>query len=122
MAMILPTAINTFYMLIVRNYFQTLPVEIEESARMDGANELSILFRIILPMTVPVLVTFILFYAVDRWNEWFLGMLFVKTARKLPLQYVLRTVITNLEAFNTTRIPREVINDSNYYSLPLGRM
>ncbi len=95
-AMILPFGINTFYMLIMRNYFHNIPDEIEESAKMDGANEILILIKLIVPLSMPVIATFILFYGVDRWNEWWNGMLFIRDVNKIPLQLVLRSILSNV--------------------------
>ena len=67
-ALILPGAIGTYNMIIVRNYFQSLPADIEESARIDGASELRVLLQIILPISVPIIATVSLWYAVGHWN------------------------------------------------------
>lgn len=96
LALILPSAVNTFYLVIMRNYFTTLPPSLEESARMDGANDLTILWRIILPISLPILATIGLFYAVDRWNEYFNALLFLSEPRLNPLQIVLRNMLVNL--------------------------
>jgi len=93
LAMVLPTGISIMYMTVMRKYFASLPVELEESARIDGASDLVILFRIILPLAMPMVVTFTLYYGIERWNEWWNGMLFIKTAYKQPLQLVLRGII-----------------------------
>ena len=93
LSMILPSGISIAYMTVMRKYFAALPMELEESARIDGASEIVILFRIILPLSIPMVVTFMLYYGVERWNEWWNGMLFVKTAMKQPLQLVLRNII-----------------------------
>ena len=66
--------INTFYMVIMRNFFSSLPVALVESAKIDGAGEWRILFRIILPLSMPIIATITLFYTVDRWNEWYNAM------------------------------------------------
>ena len=91
--MILPSGISIMYMTVIRKYFAALPEELRESARIDGASELTVLFRIILPLAMPMVVTFALYYGVDRWNEWWYGMLFVKSAFRQPLQLVLRGII-----------------------------
>ena len=77
-SMILPTGVSIMYMTVIRQNFESLPAELEESARMDGANDLTILFKILLPLSVPILVTFALYYGVERWNEWYNGMLFIR--------------------------------------------
>ena len=97
-SMILPTGITYMYMVVIRNHFMTLPLELEESAKIDGANEMIILFRVILPLSLPILATFTLYYGVDRWNEWWNGMLFIKSADKQPLQLVLRNIIQDVSS------------------------
>ena len=92
-SMVLPTGISIAYMTVMRKYFAALPLELEESARMDGASEFTILFRIIIPIAMPMVVTFTLYYGVERWNEWWNGMLFIKSPFKQPLQLVLRGII-----------------------------
>lgn len=92
-AMVLPTGISIVFMTVMRKYFATIPEELRESAKIDGASELTILFRIILPLALPMVVTFTLYYGVDRWNEWWYGMLFIKSAFTQPLQLVLRGII-----------------------------
>lgn len=79
--LVLPSVISVPYMLIISNYFSSLPAELVESASIDGANEMTILFRIILPLSLPILATFTLYYAVERWNEWWHGMLFIKDVK-----------------------------------------
>ncbi len=92
-ALIWPTMVNTWYLIIMKNYFGGLPEALEESARIDGANDLKILFRIILPISMPIIATFTLFYGVDHWNEWWNAMMFINDTRKYPLQLVLRNLI-----------------------------
>ena len=110
-SMILPSGVSIMYMTVIRQNFESLPAELEESARIDGAGDLTILFRILLPLSVPILVTFALYYGVERWNEWYNGMLFIRSFDKRPLQLVLRGIIqttgqamvTNeLEQYNIT--------------------
>ena len=92
-SMILPVGISIMYMTVIRKYFLTIPAELEESAKMDGATEVVIFFRIILPLSLPIIATFSLYYAVERWNEWYNGMLFIRSFNKRPLQLVLRSII-----------------------------
>ena len=92
-SMILPTGVSIMYMTVIRQNFESLPAELEESARIDGASDLTILFKILLPLSVPMLVTFALYYGVERWNEWYNGMLFIRSFEKRPLQLVLRGII-----------------------------
>jgi putative aldouronate transport system permease protein len=104
-AMIIPAGVNTFYMLIIRNYFQGIPESMEESAKIDGANDVVILFRIMLPLALPVLATVILFLAVDRWNEWFNAMMFIRDSSKHPLQLALMKVIQDTNNLNVKNNP-----------------
>ena len=92
-ALILPNAIYTWYLIIMKNYFANLPEALEESARIDGANDLIILFRIVLPISMPIIATFLLFYGVDRWNEWWSAMMYINDTKKYPLQLMLRNLI-----------------------------
>lgn len=110
-SMILPTGINIMYMLIISNYFKSLPQSLEESAKIDGATDLRILWSIILPLSLPLLATFTLYYAVERWNEWYNAMLFVKSVENWPLQNVLRTIINDVNMMATQNIPGQAKPD-----------
>lgn len=97
MAILLPYAINTFNMFVMRTYFNGLSESLEESARIDGANDFTILFRIILPVSLPVVAVMIIYYGVSNWNGWFNAMIFLtRNNGWKPLQLLLRDVlITN---------------------------
>ncbi|MDY3072883.1 MAG: carbohydrate ABC transporter permease [Eubacteriales bacterium] len=92
-ALILPGAIGTYNMIIVRNYFQSLPADIEESARIDGASELRVLLQIILPISVPIIATVSLWYAVGHWNAWFDAMIYTSSDNMMVLQLLLRRMV-----------------------------
>ncbi|WP_276356545.1 carbohydrate ABC transporter permease [Cohnella caldifontis] len=92
-AVILPSVSAVFNLLIVKNYFESLPDEIEESAKIDGASPMVILFRIMLPLSAPVVATIFLFYAVGFWNDYFNPRLYLTDQSLMPLQVYLRTVI-----------------------------
>lgn len=92
-ALILPGAINTFNMIVMRNFFMSLPDSLEESARIDGANELVVLVRIVLPVSLPIVATVSLWYVVADWNSWFDCMIYIMDSTKYTLQYVLRQII-----------------------------
>lgn len=104
-AMILPTGVNVFYMLIISNFFTGIPPSLEESARIDGAGDFTILVRIILPLSLPILATFGLYYAVDKWNEWWHGLLFIRRVEKQPLQLVLRQIIQDAQFISQQLLP-----------------
>lgn len=92
-ALWLPGAINAFNMVIIKNFFQGIPVELEEAARMDGHNDLSIFARIVLPLSKPVIASVSLFYAVTHWNQYFDAMLYIRDTDKDVVQSVLRRII-----------------------------
>ena len=96
-AVILPYGVNIFYFLIIRNYISALPNSISESARLDGAGEWRILLRIIIPLCQPIIATFALFYAVDRWNDWYYPMIFIRKQSIMPLQVILRNLVVVAE-------------------------
>ena len=94
-SIILPGLVAPWNCFLIRNFLMTLPDSIEESARIDGANDIVILARIILPLSTPVIATIGLFYAVGHWNEWFGAMIFINDPSKFPLQLVLRLFLAN---------------------------
>ena len=97
--MIIPGAIDTFNMLLMRNYFASLPVEMEESAKIDGANDIVIFVKIFLPLSLPMLATIGLFFAVGNWNSWYNAMLFIPDKSQIwPLQMVLRNMINKVSS------------------------
>ena len=106
--LILPGAINTFYLILLKNFFEDLPVSIEESAKIDGANDLYILYRIVLPTSAPVIATISLFYAVDRWNEYYDALLFISNRNLYPLQLVLRAAILNFSQIMASTLGAQI--------------
>lgn len=97
--MIIPGAIDTFNMLLMRNYFASLPKEMEESAKIDGANDIIIFVKIFLPLSLPMLATIGLFFAVGNWNSWYNAYVFITNRHDLwPLQMVLRTMISKISS------------------------
>lgn len=96
LALIIPTAISTYNLIIMRTAFEAVPYELEEAARIDGANDLQILWRVYLPLCKPVLAVMTLFYAVGHWNSFFPAMVYIRSREWYPLQLVLREIlITN---------------------------
>jgi putative aldouronate transport system permease protein len=106
LALILPVAINTFNMIIMRTAFQSIPPSLEESAKIDGAGHFTILFRIVLPLSMSTVAVIILFYAVQNWNAWFNAMIFLRDRSLYPLQLVLREIL--------------VVNDTNSMTAQVG--
>lgn len=97
-SVILPTTITTSYLIIMRNFFSDLPKELEESAMLDGCTEIGVLFKIILPISLPSILTITLFYAVDHWNEFFYAILYISDSSKYPLQLFLRSLLFESES------------------------
>nr|WP_285860602.1 MULTISPECIES: carbohydrate ABC transporter permease [Paenibacillus] len=97
-ALILPYLLNPFYAFILVSFFRTLPFEMNEAATVDGANDLVIFFRIIWPISTPIIATVSLFYALSYWNDWWLSLLFVDNYKLHPLQMMIRQLMSNLNA------------------------
>lgn len=100
-SVILATGMNTFYMILMYNYFQSLPESLMESARLDGAGEWTILLKIVLPLSMPIIATVLLFYSIDKWNEWFMAMIFIRKNNLQPLQLVLRSIVLDSQVLDT---------------------
>ncbi len=94
-ALIIPGAISTFNLIIMRTAFLTVPDSLEESAKIDGANHFTILFKILIPLTMPTVAVLILYYAVGHWNGWFNAMIYLKSRTNYPLQLILREILIN---------------------------
>lgn len=92
-SVVLASGVNVFYFVLTRNFFCSLPDAIIESAHIDGAGEWRILWSIILPVSKPILATITLFYMVDRWNEWYNALIFIRRSDCLPLQVALRSIV-----------------------------
>jgi putative aldouronate transport system permease protein len=97
-ALLIPPAISTWNLLIMRTSFESVPVALEESARIDGANDFQILWNIVIPLSMPVIAVMILFYSVYHWNAFFNALIYLRTRELWPLQLVLRDIlIANLQ-------------------------
>ncbi|HAF99760.1 carbohydrate ABC transporter permease [Paenibacillus lactis] len=92
-ALIVPSAINAFNLIIMRNFFQNLPEGLEESAKIDGAGDWGILVRIVIPLSMPAIATISLFYAVTYWNTYMQAILYLNDAAKWPVQVILRQIV-----------------------------
>jgi putative aldouronate transport system permease protein len=93
-AVILPGAISVYNLFVMKTFFQNLPTGLRESAIMDGANELQVLWHIVLPLSRPILLTIAMFYAVGHWNEFFLPVLYLSDTNLMPLPVLLRNILT----------------------------
>lgn len=92
-ALLLPEAIATYNLIVMRTAFAALPSSLEESAMLDGATDITILFRILLPLTKATLAVVALFYAVGHWNSWYSAMIYLQDRQKFPLQLFLREIL-----------------------------
>ena len=93
LALILPGTVSVFNFIILRSFFKQLPASLEESARIDGANDITILFRIIYPLSIPTLATIAMFVAVGHWNAWFNALLYMRDEKLYPLQLIVRNYV-----------------------------
>ena len=100
LAVILPTAVNTYNLIIMRTAFEGLPESLEESAQIEGAGHWTILFRIVLPLSMSTVAVMVLYYATGHWNGWFNASIFIKTRVKYPLQLILREILINNDTAN----------------------
>lgn len=96
-SLILPSLVNAWNLLLMRNFFNGIPDALSESARIDGANDMVILFKIILPISLPGIATVGLFYALAYWNEWYKALLYIHTEWKYPLQYLIMQIQKNIQ-------------------------
>ncbi|MCS7462894.1 carbohydrate ABC transporter permease [Paenibacillus doosanensis] len=92
-SLMIPNAINAFNMMILISFFRTLPEELEDSGRMDGSNDFGILFRIMVPISMPILATLTLFYAVAQWNMFFQAVMYISNPDRFTLQVLLRQLL-----------------------------
>ena len=100
-ALILPTAISTYNMIIMRTGFAAIPESLEESAKIDGASHFTILFKIVIPLAKPTMAVIVLYYAVACWNSWFNAMIYLQKRRDLqPLQLILRGILIENDTSN----------------------
>ena len=97
-SMILPSAVNTYNLIVLRNFFADLPAELEEAALLDGCTDVGVLFRIMLPISKPAVTTVTLFYAVDHWNDFFSAIMYINSRVKWPLQLFFRSMLFENDA------------------------
>jgi putative aldouronate transport system permease protein len=119
--MIVPYLLSAWFVLLMKGFLQSLPMEIFESAKMDGAREFRIFFRIVLPLSKPGLATVGLFTALMYWNDWWLALLFVDDNRIIPIQLMLNRIMSNL-AFLTSELGRNARIDVSKFPNESARM
>jgi putative aldouronate transport system permease protein len=96
-AMVIPGAVSMWFIIIMRTFFQNIPDSLEESAYIDGANDIQILIKIIIPLSVPSIMAIGLFYAVGHWNKFFHALIYLQDEKKWPLQILLRQLVIQSE-------------------------
>jgi putative aldouronate transport system permease protein len=92
-SLMIPGAISAFNLIVLKNFFQQIPAGLEDSARIDGCHDIGILFRIVIPLSMPAMATFGLFYAVGHWNTFFSAVMYLNDAQKFPVQVILRQIV-----------------------------
>jgi len=96
--MVIPGAISVYNMIIARTFFQhTIPTELFESSELDGATDIQVLTKVVLPLSKPILAVLVLYYAVSHWNSYFDGLIYLSTETKFPLQVVLRNILSSVQ-------------------------
>ena len=118
-ALVIPGAISSYYVIIMRTFFDAIPGALEESARIDGASHFTILLRIILPLSLPSLVTVGMFYAVGHWNSFFSAMMYLNDQSKLPLQIMLRNLVIQNQTdivVDSTADDRAIVGEAVKYA------
>jgi len=105
LVLILTNLVNVFYIILMKNFMRTIPKALVEAAKIDGAGEFYIFFRIVLPLMKSALASIGMFVALSYWNEWRTGMLFLQDSRLFPLQYYLYRLLSNVEALKNATVP-----------------
>ncbi len=111
LALILPLAIDTYYLIIMRTSFSQIPESLVESARLDGASHLRVLFQIVLPLSKSIIAVMILYYAVGHWNSWFNASIYIKDRAKFPLQLILREILIQND---TSSMSQDAVFEDQY--------
>jgi putative aldouronate transport system permease protein len=108
-ALLMPGAINTMNFIIIKNYFQGLPGELMEAAEIDGCSEMGTLWKIVLPLSKPIIATFGLFYAVAHWNDFFSSLLYINKPKMWPMQVILRQIVMESQATLSENLPANYV-------------
>ena len=121
-ALILPGCLSAFYLILMKNFIQTsIPVSLEEAARVDGANEIRILFSVIVPLLKPAIATMVIFCAVNYWNNYFSSMLYIANRKLWPLILVLRElVVENTDSVNPVTLMLMAQEKSHPFTLKMA--
>lgn len=111
-ALIIPAAISPFNLIVMRQFFMSIPEDLTEAALLDGANELQIFWKIILPLSKPAMAAFGLFYAVGHWNSYFSAILYLNDPSKWPIQVVLRQIVVLNQPTNALGSPEMLLENT----------
>ncbi|MEG1880241.1 MAG: carbohydrate ABC transporter permease, partial [Oscillospiraceae bacterium] len=111
--LIIPSIINPWNLFLLRNFFNGIPDSLAESAKIDGAGDITILFKIILPISLPGIATVGLFYALSYWNEWYKAMLYLRSTVKYPLQYIIMQIMRDVQFINDNAAQVGLASGSN---------
>ncbi len=118
-ALIFPAAMSTYNVIVMRTAFSSIPDSLEESARIDGAQDFTILFHIVLPLSLPTVAIMVLFYGVGQWNSWFNAMVFLRDRNLYPLQLILREILILSDTSDMVTnmvVDREMIGETIKYA------
>ena len=102
-ALVLGGSLPVFYLILMTNFFRSIPSDLEEAAVVDGAGPWKILFMVVVPCSIPVIATIVLFTSVHHWNEFFQGLVLTTTEKRYPLQTYIRQLVVNIQAAAMTR-------------------
>ncbi|HML49595.1 MAG TPA: carbohydrate ABC transporter permease [Clostridia bacterium] len=116
-AVVLPSAISVYNMIIMRTFFMSIPASLEESAMLDGANDWHVFTRILLPLSMPVVAVMVLYYGVSHWNSWFSAMIYLRDRLKYPLQLFLREILLQDSIESVAQNSQDMIDESLYKEL-----
>lgn len=108
-SLVLPFLVNAYYLFIAVKFFEKLPRDYQDAARLDGCSDIGVFFRVILPLSRPILSTMALFYVIDYWNQWFWPIVFVRNPQLRPLQTVLRGIVAS-QRVNVTQMAAIVLS------------
>ncbi len=116
-AIIIPGSINVYNMIIMRTFFEGIPMELEESANIEGATDWHVFTRLTIPLSLPVIAVMILYYGVGHWNSWFSAMIYLKDRTKYPLQLFLREMLLEDYFEQTVTTNDQMVEESLYKEL-----
>ena len=115
-SIVVPGALVPWYCILIRTYFMSIPDSLEESAKLDGANAWTILWRIMAPLVKPTVAVITLYYAVSHWNSWFNAMLFLRDKTQYPLQLILRQILIQNDTADMTAGADYLISETIQYA------